>query len=44
VICAFQPPPITAAAAPGWISWTDLGSGTHTARALTASITRPGTW
>src|SRR3979411_2875283 len=23
---------ITAAAAPGWISWTDLGSSTHTAR------------
>jgi hypothetical protein len=28
------------AAAPGRISWTDLGSGTHTAR----SITRPGIW
>ena len=35
---------ITAATAPGWIIWTDLGSGTHTARALSASITRPGTW
>src|SRR6267143_2612991 len=29
---------ITAAAAPGWISWADLGSGTHTARTLSASI------
>jgi hypothetical protein len=44
VICAFQPPPITAAAAPGWISWTDLGSGTRTARALSTSITRAGIW
>ena len=35
---------ITAAAAPGWISWADLGSGTHTARALSASITRAGIW
>ena len=35
---------ITAAAAPGWISWTDLGFGTHTARALSASITRAGIW
>jgi hypothetical protein len=35
---------ITAAAASGWIRWTDLGSGTHTARALSASITRPGIW
>jgi len=35
---------ITAAAAPGWISWTALGSGTHTARALSASITRAGIW
>jgi len=35
---------ITAAVAPGWISWTDLGSGTHTARALSASITRAGIW
>ena len=31
---------ITAAAAPGWISWTDLGSGTYTAR----SITRARIW
>src|SRR6478672_8727602 len=29
---------------PGWISWADLGSGTHTARALSASITRAGIW
>jgi hypothetical protein len=35
---------ITAAAAPGWISWADLGSGTHTARALSVSITRAGIW
>src|ERR1700687_4811759 len=35
---------IAAAAAPGWISWTDLGSGTHTAQALSASITRAGIW
>src|SRR6266851_5635641 len=35
---------ITAAAAPGWISWADLGSGTHTARTLSASITRAGIW
>ena len=35
---------ITAAAAPGWISWANLGSGTHTARALSASITRAGIW
>jgi len=37
---------ITAAAAPGWISSTDLGSGTgtHTVRALCASITRAGIW
>jgi len=34
---------ITAAAAAGWISWADLGSGTHTARAV-ASITRAGIW
>ena len=33
-----------AAAAPAWISWTDLGSGTHIARALSASITRAGNW
>src|SRR5262245_17185657 len=31
---------ITAAAAP----WADLGSGTHTARAPSASITRAGIW
>src|SRR5271165_2596951 len=30
------------AAAPGWISWADLGCGTHTARALSDSITRAG--
>src|ERR1700687_5479087 len=35
---------IAAAAAPGWISWTDPGSGTHTAQALSASITRAGIW
>src|SRR5260370_3566187 len=35
---------ITAAAAPSWNSWTDLGSGPHTARALSASITRAGIW
>ena len=35
---------ITADAAPGWISWANLGSGTHTARALSASITRAGIW
>ena len=35
---------ITAAAAPGWISWANLGSGTHAARALSASITRAGIW
>ena len=35
---------ITGAAAPGWISWTALGSGTHTAWALSASITRAGIW
>ena len=35
---------ITAATAPGWISWTDLGTGTHTARALSASITRARIW
>ena len=35
---------ITAAAAPGWISWAYLGSGTHAARALSASITRAGIW
>jgi len=35
---------ITAAAAPGWISWANLGSGAHTARALSASITRAGIW
>src|SRR6266481_718788 len=35
---------MTAASSPGWISWTDLGSGTHTARALSASITRAGIW
>src|SRR3984893_12924339 len=35
---------ITAAPAPGWISWTGLGSGPHTARALSASITRAGIW
>ena len=28
----------------GSISWADLGSGTHTARALSASITRAGIW
>jgi hypothetical protein len=33
-----------AAAAPAWISWTDLGSSTHIARALSASITRAGIW
>jgi hypothetical protein len=27
-------PAITAAAAPGWISWADLGSGIHIARTL----------
>jgi hypothetical protein len=32
------------AAAPGWISWVDLGPGTQTARALSASITRAGIW
>jgi hypothetical protein len=35
---------VTAAAAPGWISWTALGSGTHTARVLSASITGAGIW
>ena len=35
---------ITAAAVPGWINWADLGFGTHTARALSASITRTGIW
>ena len=35
---------ITAAAAPSWISWTDLESGTRTARTLFASITRAGIW
>src|SRR5260370_11985278 len=35
---------ITAAAAPSWNSWTDLGSGPHTARALSASITCAGIW
>src|SRR5260370_39377057 len=35
---------ITAAAAPSWNSWTALGSGTHTARALSASITCAGIW
>jgi hypothetical protein len=35
---------ITAAAAPGWISRADLGSGTDTARAHSASITRAGIW
>jgi hypothetical protein len=35
---------ITAAAAPGWISWANLGSCTHTARALSASIPRAGIW
>ena len=35
---------ITAASSPGSISWADLGSGTHTARALSASITRAGIW
>src|SRR3954453_19359840 len=29
---------ITAAAAPGWIRWANLGSGTHAAGALSASI------
>jgi hypothetical protein len=35
---------ITAAAAPGWISWADLGSGTDIARTLSASITDAGIW
>ena len=35
---------ITAAAALDWISWASLGSGTHTARTLSASITRAGIW
>jgi hypothetical protein len=35
---------ITAAAARGWISWAGLGSGTHTARTLSASITRARIW
>ena len=39
---AIEGPVITAAAAPGWISWADLGSGTHIARALSVSITRAG--
>ena len=33
---------MTAAAAPGGISWADLGSGTRVARALSVSITRAG--
>jgi hypothetical protein len=35
-------PMISAAAAPGWISWDDLGSGIHIARTLSVSITRTG--
>jgi hypothetical protein len=33
---------IGGAAAPGWISWDDLGSGIHIARTLSVSITRTG--
>ena len=35
---------ITPAAAPGRISWADLGSGTDIARTPSASITRAGIW
>src|SRR5215831_2339723 len=41
---AIEGPVITAAAAPGWISWADLGSGSDIARTLSASITRAGIW
>jgi hypothetical protein len=37
---AIEEPVITAAAAPDWNSWVDLGAGTDTARALSASVTR----
>jgi hypothetical protein len=39
---AIEGPVNTAAAAPGWISWADLGSGIYIARALSVSITRTG--
>ena len=41
---AIEEPVIPAAAAPSWISWADLGSGTDTARALSASATRTRIW
>ena len=37
-----EEPVITAAAAPGWISWADIRSGTDIARTRSASIARAG--